>query len=329
MLDGTYFPYRTHQDLDLSWWGYFLSPKGELYGVFGGKDHVSDATRISEAALARTMERILAHHKKGGKTVPRTRSGPPTELAAYRDYAEGRPHLAKQSCLHCHQVADILITESIGNGTFSKRDLEEGWPLPENLGLFLDRDHGLLVSDVAPGSAAERCGLQKGDTLFESNETLLFSQADFRGVLHRADRNATTIAVRWKRGEEELAGQLAVDDGWKKGLNWWRKSVYDGVFGPYLGFFPLRGPNQGKGTLSLRPFMGKNAGNNPWWNAGLRPQHEIIAFDGRNEDWNSREFLTWFRSRYEEGDTVTLTIRHQGSEQRITGKVPPRKRPQP
>ncbi|NNE93617.1 MAG: thioredoxin family protein, partial [Verrucomicrobiales bacterium] len=36
-LDERYFPYRTHQDLDLSWWGYFLSPEGDLYGVFGGK----------------------------------------------------------------------------------------------------------------------------------------------------------------------------------------------------------------------------------------------------------------------------------------------------
>ena len=26
-LDERFFPYKTHQDLDLSWWGYFLSPQ--------------------------------------------------------------------------------------------------------------------------------------------------------------------------------------------------------------------------------------------------------------------------------------------------------------
>src|SRR5437016_10333837 len=31
------------QDYDLSWWGYFLSPEGRIYGIFGGKDEVSDA----------------------------------------------------------------------------------------------------------------------------------------------------------------------------------------------------------------------------------------------------------------------------------------------
>ena len=62
LLDERLFPYRGYQDLDLSWWGYFLSPEGKLYAVFGGKDHVSDTTRISTAAFANTMRRVLAHH---------------------------------------------------------------------------------------------------------------------------------------------------------------------------------------------------------------------------------------------------------------------------
>src|SRR5947207_6275800 len=50
------------QDLDLSWWGWFLSPEGKVYGVFGGRDEVSDETRISVPALANTLRRVLAHH---------------------------------------------------------------------------------------------------------------------------------------------------------------------------------------------------------------------------------------------------------------------------
>ena len=62
LLDERYFPYRTHQDLDLSWWAYFLSSDGDYYGVFGGKDHVSENTRISETAFENSLERVLKHH---------------------------------------------------------------------------------------------------------------------------------------------------------------------------------------------------------------------------------------------------------------------------
>ncbi|HEV8293078.1 MAG TPA: thioredoxin family protein, partial [Tepidisphaeraceae bacterium] len=61
-IDPRLLPMETHQDMDISWWGYFLSPQGRLYAIFGGKDHVSDATRISPQALANTMRRVLAHH---------------------------------------------------------------------------------------------------------------------------------------------------------------------------------------------------------------------------------------------------------------------------
>src|SRR4051812_30322393 len=61
-IDLRLLPVQTFQDMDISWWGYFLSPQGRLYGIFGGKDHVSDATRISPQALATTMKRVLEHH---------------------------------------------------------------------------------------------------------------------------------------------------------------------------------------------------------------------------------------------------------------------------
>src|SRR5687768_3330195 len=46
-VDLRVLPMEGFQDLDLSWWGWFLSPEGRVYGVFGGRDHVSDETRIS------------------------------------------------------------------------------------------------------------------------------------------------------------------------------------------------------------------------------------------------------------------------------------------
>src|SRR4051794_30187461 len=39
-IDLRIFPIEGFQDLDLSWWGWFLSPDAQVYAVFGGKDHV-------------------------------------------------------------------------------------------------------------------------------------------------------------------------------------------------------------------------------------------------------------------------------------------------
>src|SRR6266480_2860353 len=61
-IDLRMLPVTGFQDLDISWWGYFLSPQGKIYAIFGGKDHISDATRISPQALATTMKRVLQHH---------------------------------------------------------------------------------------------------------------------------------------------------------------------------------------------------------------------------------------------------------------------------
>jgi len=331
-LDERYFPYRGFQDLDLSWWGYFLSSEGALYGVFGGKDHVSDTTRISEAALANTMRRVLAHHYDprrpswnidGPTPDPSASRRVPTNLTGAAAYEAARPHVQKQSCLHCHQVQDLLHTEAQSLGTFDLRHYTQAWPLPENVGLRLDRDHGLLVTGVEPGSSAALAGLKPGDRLAMAERRKLFGQADFRGALHRTPYGDATIRIGWIRDGDVRFGQLQVEDGWRASQSWWRKSVYEGIIGPHLGFFPLPGPNQGDGSMSFRPFLGRGAKarEKDWWKAGLRPGMEIVSINGRSDDWNSRQLITWFRLHHEAGDRVALEVRQDGRTQTIVGKA--------
>ncbi|MEW6306443.1 MAG: thioredoxin family protein, partial [Verrucomicrobiota bacterium] len=61
-IDLRLFPVEGFQDLDLSWWGWLLSPHGHIYAIYGGKDHVSDSTRISKASLIRTLNEVLKYH---------------------------------------------------------------------------------------------------------------------------------------------------------------------------------------------------------------------------------------------------------------------------
>ncbi len=324
-LDPRFFPYQTHQDLDLSWWGYFLGSKAQLYGVFGGKDHVSDETRISEDAFANSLERVLQHHHNPQRTDWKV-DGPvpdlslpatgPKDIRGYQLLTEKRPGMA-EACLHCHQVGDALNLETIDKGAYQISSLTDKWPVPENVGILLDRDHGLLVKTVTPNSAAAKSGLKAGDQLAMANGIKLFGQADFRGVLHRADGQDTSIPIAWKSGNDEDVhfGNLEVKSGWKAGENWWRKTVYDGVVGPGMGFFPLNGPGAGKGKgLSLKPWMGKTPKNKAIYRTGLRPNMEIVAINGMRDDLETRKLIAWFRLNHKPGDRVTYTAKTKQGE---------------
>jgi serine protease Do len=330
-LDLRRFPVEGFQDLDLSWWGWLMSPEGRIYSVFGGKDHVSDSTRISPAALANTLRRVLEHHydpRRAGWDV----DGPAPELdgaastpldlpgaASWRKGGSARS-LAKDGCLHCHQVNEILRQPAIDARTFDKRRDLDVWPLPENVGLVLDRDDGLRVTKVEPSSAAARAGIAAGDRLAAAGGRKLFGQTDFRGVLHRGPR-AGSIEVLWRRGGdgdgELLRGALEVRDGWRGTELGWRKSVADGNVGAHPGFaWPLAvKPEQrrklgiSEGAMAVKPFFGQEPRAWPAHAAGLRDDDVIVAVGGASPDLVQRDFMTWFRLRHEPGETVVLTVR--------------------
>jgi len=308
-IDVRLLPVAGFQDLDLSWWGWFLSPDGGVYAIFGGRDEVSDMTRISVSALANTMRRVLEHHYDPRRTADRGDGSPP-RLAGEPASPETLPGHASWArrfeerddrCLHCHQVAEILRQPAIDAGTFDKvRDFEI-WPLPENTGITLDRDHGLSVIEVAPDSPAAAAGLRAGDVLAAAGDRVLFGQADLRGVLHRAPRADTRVPLVWWRGAELEMSELVLADGWKRTVLAWRMSVSQGNVGAAPGFFPLRAQGSDRRRLKLaedamavRPFLGRHP-SGPAWEAGLRPGHVITAVDGANPAVDGRGFLVWFR----------------------------------
>lgn len=323
-LDQRYFPYPTHQDLDLSWWGYFLRSDGGLYGVFGGKDHVSDTTRISEAALVNSLKRVLRHHHDprretwkidGPAPDPSAPAIGPKDSRGYRLLLQKHPgvinpHPEHGSCLHCHQVGDMRNLEALENGTFEVDEIMQQWPLPENVGIVLDRDDGLLVKEVRPASPAAKAGVQPGDRLGMANDVRLFGQADFRGVLHRASYGTDHISLAWTRNKELFTGTLHLNAGWRVTENSWRKTIYSGVYGPNMGFFPLKGPRAGQGKgLSIKPWMGPRPAERPVYRTGLRPNMEIIAINEMNKDLEIRKLITWFRFNHKAGDEITYTVK--------------------
>jgi hypothetical protein len=271
-----------------------------------------------------SLKRVLVHHydprrSQWGVDLPvghasASESGPRDSLG-FKLLLAKRPEMAKPhqvygSCIHCHQAGDMLTMEALDSGNFRVEQLVQKWPLPENVGILLNRDDGLLVKQVQAGSPAAAVGLQAGDRLGMAGGRRLFGQADFRGVLHRADYGADTIPLAWLRNGAVHFDSLSVQPGWRATEYSWRKTVYDGVYGPNMGFFPLRGPNADKGMgLSIKPFMGNKAAERPVYQSGLRPNMEIIAINSMNKDLSTRELIAWFRLNHKPGDIVTYTVR--------------------
>jgi len=316
-LDLTLLPGEGFQDFDMSWWGYLLSHDRRLYAVFGGRDDVSDTTRISVPALMSTLQRVLRHHYDPRRAAWDVDRAPapreprlPASLPGYASWTKQRPNEGAE-CLHCHQVAEILRQPAVDGKTFDKQRDFDVWPLPENVGLELERDDGLRVRAVRPGSPAARAGLHAGDVLGAAEGQRLFGQADFRGVLHRGPRDAGSVRVHFERASAVHAASLELAPGWRKTVLDWRMSVSQGNVGAYPGFWPLPGPRAGKGTLSIKVWYGPDPDvpDRPAYAAGLRQGDEIVAVGGEQPDLVGRAFLVWFRLRHDPGDEVVFEVR--------------------
>jgi len=322
-IDLRIFPIEGYQDLDLSWWGWFLSPNAQVYAVFGGKDHISEKTRISKDALVATIWRVLKHHYDPRRSEWNI-DGPAPDLTGgigslstlpgWASWDNARSKKERQGCVHCHQVNDILRQPAIDAHTFNKQRDVQVWPLPENIGIELDRDHGLRVTSVQPGSPAAGIGVRKGDELGAASGRKLFGQADLRGALHRGPLEEGTLDLVWLRDGGVQSGELPLTNGWRKTILDWRMSISQGNIGGYPGFFPLtinasrrEAHNIPNDAMAVEPFMGRNT-NNPPYAAGIRGNYVITAVGGKSPNVSGRGFLVWFRQQYDPGDKVTMTI---------------------
>ena len=129
-----------------------------------------------------------------------------------------------------------------------------------------------------------------------------------------------------KRVRRFDSGELELEEGWRETVIWWRASVSGGNIGHGPGFsWPLEGPRAGvePGHMAVKPWFGnKNAKKRLAYRAGLRPRHVIIAVGGESPNVIAREFMTWFRLRYNRGDEVILTVLDNGKRREVRYRLP-------
>src|SRR5262249_5812753 len=112
------------------------------------------------------------------------------------------------------------------------------YPLPENVGLTLDKDKGNQVRTVRAASAAQRAGIRAGDVLEQINGYSINSFADAQYALHKSPIKGQ-VPVSWLHDGKAMTANLELAEGWRKTNLTWRPSMLDllpslTLFGPDL-----------------------------------------------------------------------------------------------
>jgi hypothetical protein len=296
-------------DYDLTWMGFFISPRERVYGRYGGRDGGAADGRVSVAGLSYALQAALEKHRVSPPT-PESDRGPAVR-STVADYPAFR-RLPANSCVHCHQVYDVR-RESLQMK--NKWSLDEIWvyPQPENIGLTLEVDRGDRVARVVGASPAARAGLQPGDRLMRVNDLPVASIADVQYALHRI-RTHRKVSVDWERDGGEHSASLELPDGWRKTDVSWRWSLRGIDPAP-----PLRGEDlttEEKAVLGLPsrrlafrqgPFVAPAAER-----AGVRQNDVVLGIDGKQLDMTAQQFGAYLRLGYKVGDRVTFNLLRAG-----------------
>ncbi len=293
-------------DFDLTWVAFFMNPSGKIYGRFGGRDGKGPDTRNSLEGLRYAMEAALVEHRKDPEAKPSTPPRPPLiieKVASANGY---------RGCIHCHQVKEILRTEDMKAGTWH-RDKVYTYPLPENIGITLNRDKGNLVSDVKPNSPAAKIGLKPGDLLDTLNRLSVRSFADVQFALHKAPPKGD-IDITWQRDGKSAIGKLVLEPEWKRTNITWRPSLMDllpsiTIYGSDLTAKEKKGLGFEETHVAFRQ---ETPIHPAVLKMGVRENDIIVGIDNRTLHLSMEQFLGYIRQNYLIGETATLNIVREG-----------------
>ena len=187
------------------------------------------------------MTSVLAMHASKDKTFAARAEESPKYV---RQIAGGR---RRRGCYHCHQVKEVLNADLHRKGKW-QRDSAFRYPLPDNLGLFLELHRGNVVAKVASDSPAARAGLKKGDTIKQLNGVPTHSLADVQLGLERCRGRGR---LPWSGNGRASRGRARClcQKGWRKSDVTWRPSMQR-----LVPSFPLDGNDlkaEEKKTLGL------------------------------------------------------------------------------
>lgn len=314
-VDLNYFPF----DRDLSFAVLFMNADGTIYGRYGTRISVSrtEMTHISLPSFAKSMERALKLHQEYPDNKPSlaAKRSPPGK----QQFAEQMPHLKNiqgpttiQNCIHCHMVGEGEVARRWQDRELTMADIWP-FPVPENIGLRLDVNDGLLVKQVRQGTPAATAGLQPGDELVSMAGQPLVSQGDIQWVLHRLPLE-TKFEVTFRREGELQSRELSLAGNWRKTDVSWRDSLAAIRPGIYVreisaGERRSKGIAETDAALAVRYVQGEAAKK-----SGIRQGDIILSVDGETSLKSEGDFLELLRITRADATSVKLRLHRRGAE---------------
>lgn len=335
---------RFEFDYDTTWNAFFLDADLNVYSRYGGRGAGEPDERLSRESLLQTMQEVLAVHAQRQDT-PRQGdnvSQPPGETSELAELPALQPvdsppfrpedlSLLKKNhrgCLHCHQVREYQLLQWAHDGQFSRRKLF-GWPLPENLGLILRRDHGHRVQDVVPESAAAAAGFQAGDVIDVVDRVPVHSEYDVRWALHRAaDEESLPVRVSRRTDEGQAVARsllLALPSGWRHTDLGWRKSLRSVPFAFGIRAYSLTRSQRESlslddDQLAVRVIAARADGLAGA--LGLQKGDIIVQLGTQRADRTYAQFQSDVLATFAPGQTVRLTVLRDGQPRELSGVCP-------
>jgi hypothetical protein len=321
-IDLTHFQY----DFDQSFAVVLMNPDKTVYGRFATRSDRPESEDISLQGLRRAMQVALGMHANyeavrpllAGKQVKPSRYKSPLDypslsgrFAPSLNY-EGQ---VARSCMHCHQVreAERLVYRSASQPI--PDEVLYPYPDPSVLGLKLDPTETAKVERVAPGSSADKDGVQPGDTIASLAGQPVLSIADVQWVLQNAPATGTLPAQIQREGQT-LDLTLRLREGWRRGNISWRATTWDlrrmGLGGMKLDDLTDDQRKQAKlpaDTMALKVgHVGEFGAHSVAKKAGLQRGDVIVAFDGQSRRVSESDLLAYTLQQKRPGDEVTVQV---------------------
>lgn len=331
---------RFEFDYDTTWVAFFTDSKLRIYSRYGGRDEHEPESRLSKSSLLQTMRESLEAHKSSRLVTTGGASAVPPTIPIWHPEPKSSttpldiPLLKRghNGCVHCHQIREYSLLQAYHDNRFD-RELLFTFPLPESLGIEIDRTHGHRVAKVRDGSPAAAAKLMAGDIVTRCADVPIRSDLDLRWALHRlppASDRVTLLVERQLPNSDASTPrttelQLSLPAGWRQSELSWRKSSRSvpsdwGFRAAALAKFERREAGLPETGLAIRVLSIKPRGL-----AKALDLQKGDVITGLAEDTRERS-LDRLRSdmlrRFAPGDDIRLTVRRGEETLELRGKFP-------
>jgi hypothetical protein len=320
-------------DHDLNWAAMFINADGTIYARYGTQSAEGPDAYNSIEGLLATMERVLELHenypankdqlvaKRGTRKIDSA-----LKMPGLQNPAKYKSETTRKNCIHCHNIHDAENFVAQENGPI-KHDLLWRYPLPDQIGLSIDRKDGVTIANIVEGSPAEKAGFQAGEKIEFMNGQAITSIADMQWVLHHLPNNETAVEVK---GSKSGMQTVSLDTGWKQYDVSWRGSMWSvspklRVWMPILASAKRKelGIDDANTALEVKWINRGSEGGKGAIASGLRQNDIVIAMEGKplKDGMNPKSLNTYIKLNYVVGQELPITVIRNGKKMELKIKL--------